>query len=167
MQKIITSLCFDTQAQEAVNFYVSIFKDAKILNTFYYSKEQLEVLSHLPESFRVGEEPKVCSIVFELFGQKYLAINGGPYFKFTQAFSFSVICKDQEEIDYYWDKLSADGGQIQQCGWLVDKFGISWQIKPELFIEMMHNPETQHKAMMAVFKMIKFDIEALKKACEA
>ncbi len=164
MQKIIPSLCFDHQAQEAVDFYLSIFKDGKITNTVYYSKEQLAALSHLPEEFRLGPGLKVCSIVFELFGQKYLAINGGPYFQFSQAFSLSVMCKDQAEIDDLWERLSV-GGEKQQCGWLKDKFGISWQIVPAIFAEMMRDPDKQQKAIMAIYKMNKIDIETLKEAC--
>ncbi|CAN5509140.1 VOC family protein [soil metagenome] len=146
MQKIIPFLWFDTQAEEAVDFYTSVFKDSKIGNT-----------SRLNES--------VLVISFELNGQEFTALNGGPHFKFTEAVSFVVNCKDQEEIDYYWEKLT-EGGSESQCGWLKDKFGLSWQIVPTILGELSSDPDNGEKVMQALMKMIKIDISELKKAAE-
>jgi len=152
-QKVTTFLTFDNNAEEAVNFYVSVFKNARILSTVRYGD--------------VGPAPKgtVMIIDFELDGQRLTALNGGPAFKFTEGISLVVHCKDQQEVDYYWDKLSA-GGQIIECGWLKDKFGLAWQIVPEVFLDTLRNSddETRDRAMSAMMKMKKLDIETLNKA---
>lgn len=146
MQKIITFLWFDTQAEEAAIFYVSIFKNSKILETSYYNAD---TPSKLPKG-------SVMTVNFELEGQKFTALNGGPIFKFNESISFVVSCKDQEEIDYFWGKLSAVK-ESEQCGWLKDKFGVSWQIIPENLGELVKS----EAAMQAMLKMHKIDIKIL------
>ena len=152
-QNVTTFLSFNNNAEEAVNFYVSVFKNAKILSTVRYGE--------------VGGKPKgtVMLIDFELDGQRLSALNAGPEFKFSEGISLVVHCKDQQEVDYYWDKLSA-GGQIIECGWLKDKFGLAWQIVPEFFLDVLRNSddETRDRAMTAMMKMKKLDIETLKQA---
>jgi predicted 3-demethylubiquinone-9 3-methyltransferase (glyoxalase superfamily) len=153
-QKIAPFLWFDSQAEEAVNFYTSIFKDSKILTTIRYGDS--------------GPGPKgsVMTIEFELAGQKFVALNGGPVFKFTEAISLVVNCDSQEEIDEYWKKLSA-GGQEVQCGWLKDRYGLSWQVVPTVLPELLSGGTAQSERVMAeVLKMIKIDIATLKKAAE-
>ena len=155
MQKITPFLWYDTQAEEAVNFYISIFKDSKIKTVTRYA------------DVGPGEKGKVMTVDFELNGQNFVAINGGPVFKFTEAISFVINCDTQEEIDYYWDKLSG-GGQIQECGWLKDKYGLSWQVVPSIIGEVMRNagPGKINKIMGEILKMKKLNIEAIKKAAE-
>jgi len=152
-QKVTTFLWFDSNAEEAVNFYVSVFKNATILNTVRYGE--------------VGPKPKgsVMIIDFELDGQMLTALNAGPEFKFNEAISLVVHCKDQQEVDYYWDKLS-DGGQVIECGWLKDKFGLAWQIVPEVFLDLLRNSdnETRDRVMTAMMKMKKLDIDTLMQA---
>ena len=151
-QKITPFLWFDTQAEEAAKFYTSIFKDSKILATTRYGDS--------------GPGPKgsVMTVAFELAGQKFTALNGGPVFKFTEAVSFVVNCENQEEIDHFWEKLSA-GGQEVQCGWLKDRYGLSWQIIPTALGELMRGPEPRsQRVMQALLQMKKLDIGALKKA---
>jgi predicted 3-demethylubiquinone-9 3-methyltransferase (glyoxalase superfamily) len=154
-QKITPFLWFDNNAEEAMNFYVSVFKDAKIIN-----------VNRLPEVDDEHTKGGVVTGSFELFGQEFNVINGGPSFKFTEAISFVVDCKDQTEVDYYWEKLTADGGEESQCGWLKDKFGLSWQIIPEGFVDTIadSDPEKSKRAMAAMMKMKKLDLEALKRA---
>ena len=152
-QKITTFLWFDKNAEEAVNFYVSVFKNAKVLQTVPYGD--------------TGPGPKgsVMTIDFELDGQKFMALNGGPDFKFTEAISLMVNCETQEEIDYYWEKLS-EGGQKVECGWLKDKFGLSWQVGPSILPELFNEPDKANRVMAAVMKMKKLDIAELKRAAE-
>ena len=153
-QKITTFLWFNNNAEEAVNFYVSVFKNSKVLKTVRYSE--------------VGPGPKgsVMTIDFELDGQRFMALNGGPEFKFTEAISLMVNCETQEEIDYFWEKLS-EGGQKVECGWLKDKFGLSWQVVPAILPELMgRGDEKTDRFMAAMMKMKKLDIEELKKAAE-
>ena len=153
-QKITTFLWFNNNAEEAVNFYVSVFKNAKVLQTVRYGD--------------VGPGPKgsVMTIDFELDGEKFMALNGGPEFKFTEAISLMVSCETQEEIDYFWEKLS-EGGQKVECGWLKDKFGLSWQIVPANLGELIGGGgEKTDRFMAAMMKMQKLDIEQLKKAVE-
>jgi predicted 3-demethylubiquinone-9 3-methyltransferase (glyoxalase superfamily) len=155
MQKISTCLWFDRNAEEAVNFYSTIFKNFKTKATSYYPAESM------------GPQGSVMTIVFEMEGREFMALNGGPMFKFTEAISLMVYCEDQAEIDDKWDKLLAGGGQTQACGWLKDKFGLSWQIIPEGMEEMLgggKDPAAAKRAMEAVMKMVKFDIKALKDA---
>lgn len=151
-QKIVPNLWFDGNAKEAVDFYTSVFRDSKILSTSYYPTEGL---ADFQQSF-AGKE---LTIEFELLGMHFTAINAGPEFKFNEAISLMVPCKDQAEIDYYWEKLSAVP-ESEQCGWLKDKYGLSWQIVPENMEELMSGPG-KFEAMM---HMKKLDIEALKNA---
>ena len=155
-QKITPFLWFDNNAEEAVNFYVSIFADAKILNLSRYPEE-------VPD---LGG--KAMSIVFQLEGQKFMALNGGPQFKFTEAISLLVDCTSQEEVDNLWYKLIADGGEPGRCAWLKDKFGLSWQIVPRQLGELMGDPDPQksQRVMQAMLQMGKIDIAALQAAYE-
>lgn len=132
MQKIIPNLWFAGNASEAVEFYTSVFKDGKIISTAYYPEEGLA-------DFQKDFAGKVLTIDFELNGQHFVAINAGDEFKFTEAVSFAVMCKDQQEIDYYWSKLSVVP-EAEQCGWCKDKYGLSWQIVPENVEELMKKP---------------------------
>jgi len=154
MQKISPFLWFDDQAEEAVNFYTSIFKNSKILNATRYGE--------------VGPGPKdsVMTVAFQLEGQEFMALNGGPHFKFTEAISFVVKCKTQEEVDDLWEKLSEGGGEKIQCGWLKDKYGVSWQIVPTILGEMISDPNRakSQRVMEAMLKMKKIEIEGLKRA---
>lgn len=152
---ITPCLWFNNQAEEAANFYTSVFKDSKILTKSHYPKEGFEEHHQ--------KEGTVLTVVFEINGQRFTALNGGDIFKFNEAVSFQVYCENQEEIDYYWDRLSA-GGSEGQCGWLKDKFGLSWQIVPSILDELVSNPATAGKVMEAFMQMKKFDIETLKKA---
>jgi predicted 3-demethylubiquinone-9 3-methyltransferase (glyoxalase superfamily) len=154
-QKITPCLWFDKNAKEAAEFYTSVFKDSSMGDISYYGKN-----APLPEG-------TVLTVTFQLFGQKFMALNGGPEFTFSEAISFVVNCETQEEIDEYWGKLLA-GGKPQQCGWLKDKYGLSWQIVPAILDEMMSdkNPEKSDRVMQAILKMIKLDIATLKKAYE-
>lgn len=153
MQKITPFLWFDNQAEEAVNFYVSIFKDAKVVTMSRYGE--------------AGPGPKgaVMTAVFQLFGQEFIALNGGPQFKFTPALSLVVNCETQEEVDDYWEKLSA-GGRTDRCGWLTDKYGLSWQIVPTVLGKLMasKDPQKSGRAMQAMLQMTKLDIAALQRA---
>jgi len=153
MQKISPFLWFDGNAEEAVNFYVSIFKDAKILNLSRYGE--------------AGPGPKgtVMSATFQLHGQEFIALNGGPHFKFTPAISFFVHCQTQEEVDELWEKLSA-GGRKDRCGWLTDKYGLSWQIIPDVLGKMLNDPdkEKSKRVMTAMLQMDKIEIKKLEQA---
>jgi predicted 3-demethylubiquinone-9 3-methyltransferase (glyoxalase superfamily) len=152
-QKITTFLWFDNNAEEAVNFYVSIFKNSKILNTVRNGEAG------------PGPNDSVLTMGFQLDGQEFAALNGGPQFKFTEAISLVVHCQTQEEVDYFWEKLSA-GGQIIECGWLKDKFGLSWQIVPDVLLELLGDSdgEKSQRVMKAMMKMKKLDIAVLKEA---
>ena len=155
MQKISPFLWFDDQAEEAMNFYVSIFKNSKAGNVTRYGD--------------AGPGPKgsVMTASFELEGQQFTALNGGPHFRFTEAISFVVNCETQEEVDELWERL-AEGGQTQQCGWLKDKFGLSWQIVPTVLIELMNDPDPgkSRRVTEAMLQMTKIDIAKLKRAYE-
>jgi predicted 3-demethylubiquinone-9 3-methyltransferase (glyoxalase superfamily) len=154
IQKISTCLWFDTNAEEAVNFYLSVFPDGRILNTARYGEN-----APLPAG-------TVLTIEFIINGQEFLALNGGPVYKFTPAVSFVVNCATQEEVDYYWSQLTADGGEEVQCGWLTDKFGVSWQVVPTPFLQMMTSPDQAavQRMTQAMFQMKKLDLPALKRA---
>ncbi|MCA9428028.1 MAG: VOC family protein [Candidatus Omnitrophica bacterium] len=157
MQSITPCLWFDNNAEEAVNFYASIFEDLKILKVSRFGEAGFELHGKKPGT--------AMTIEFELKGQKFTALNGGPMFKFTEAISFQVGCDTQEEIDRYWDKLSEGGDpSAQQCGWLKDKFGLSWQIVPNVLGDLMTGSDAQERVMEALLQMKKLDIEALKKA---
>jgi predicted 3-demethylubiquinone-9 3-methyltransferase (glyoxalase superfamily) len=153
MQKITTFLWFDSQAEEAANFYVSIFKNSKILSIARYGKAG------------PGPEGGVMTVEFQIDGQKFIALNGGPLFKFTEAISFVINCETQQEVDEYWEKLSA-GGEESMCGWLKDKYGLSWQVVPTILAELLQvkDPEKAKRVMEAMLKMKKIVIEDLKRA---
>lgn len=148
-QKITPFLWFDNNLEEAMNFYISVFKDAKIKNVR-----------------RQGKNGPVFTATFEICGQEFFGLNGGPHFKFNEAVSFFVNCKDQEEVDDLWGKLTADGGKESRCGWLVDKFGLSWQIIPTALGEMLSDPDPAKakRAMDAMMQMSKIEISKLKEA---
>ena len=157
MQKITPFLWFDNQAEEAVNFYTSILKNSKILSVTRYGEA----------GAKAAGRPKgsVMTVVFELGGQEFIALNGGPVFTFSPAISFVVNCETQEEVDELWEKLS-EGGEKEQCGWLKDKYGVSWQIVPTVLGEMMQDkdPKKSEKVMKAMLQMDKIDIKTLKQA---
>jgi predicted 3-demethylubiquinone-9 3-methyltransferase (glyoxalase superfamily) len=156
MKKITPFLWFNNNAEEAVNFYLSIFKNSKIKSLSRYSEG-----TFMP----VGT---VMTVDFELDGQEFVALNGGPMYSFTEAISFVVDCESQEEVDHYWYKLS-EGGQQQPCGWLKDKYGVSWQIVPRVLLEMLKDPDQQRaqRVTTAMLKMGKIDIAILKQAYDA
>jgi predicted 3-demethylubiquinone-9 3-methyltransferase (glyoxalase superfamily) len=151
-QKITPFLWFDNQAEEAANFYVSIFKNSRVTGITRYGDS--------------GPGPKgsVMTVEFELEGQKFVGLNGGPIFKFTEATSFAVTCESQAEVDYFWEKLTAAGGQESQCGWLKDKYGLSWQVVPAVAIAMLKNPATSERVMQAIMPMKKIEIAKLEQA---
>jgi predicted 3-demethylubiquinone-9 3-methyltransferase (glyoxalase superfamily) len=156
MQKIVPNLWFDTEAEEAANFYVSVFENARILNVTHYTEAAPR------------QAGMVMTVEWELEGQRFVGINGGPQFKFDEAVSFQIECKDQAEVDYYWEKLTADGGKEGQCGWVTDKYGLAWQVTPagidELFADT--DPERGRRAMEAMLKMGKLDVNALRAAAD-
>jgi predicted 3-demethylubiquinone-9 3-methyltransferase (glyoxalase superfamily) len=161
MQKISPCLWFDDQGEEAAKFYTSIFKDSKIGDVTRYGKEGYEIHGR--------EEGTVMTVEFEIEGQKFLALNGGPIFKFNEAISFQVYCETQEELDNYWEKLSEGGDEkAQQCGWLKDKYGVSWQIVPTILIRMLKDKDSEksQSVMKAMLQMHKLDISTLKKEYE-
>lgn len=152
-QKITTFLWFNNNAEEAANFYCSVFKNSKILTTTHYGD--------------AGPGPKgsVMTVDFELDGERFTALNGGPQFKFTEAISLLVHCQTQEEIDYYWEKLS-EGGQKVECGWLKDKFGLFWQVTPDRLLELISDPDEQkqQRVMKAMMTMKKIDLKQIEEA---
>ncbi len=157
--KIAPCLWFDDQAEEAVRFYLTIFKNANVTSLSRYGKAGQEI-HHKPEG-------SVMAIAFELDGQPFTALNGGPVFKFNEAISLQVYCESQEEVDYYWSKLSEGGDEkAQQCGWLKDKYGVSWQVVPTILPELVGDPtsDKSQRAMQAMLGMKKIDIEDLKRA---
>jgi predicted 3-demethylubiquinone-9 3-methyltransferase (glyoxalase superfamily) len=156
-QKITPFLWFDSQAEEAAIFYVSIFKQSRIGAITRYDDEGSKAAGRPKDS--------IMTVEFELDGQKFTALNGGPLFKFTEAISLVVNCENQREVDHFWDKLSA-GGEEVQCGWLKDRFGVSWQVVPTILIELLQDkdPERSRRVMAAMLKMKKLDIDALRKA---
>ena len=153
IQKITPFLWFDHQAEEAAKFYTSIFPNSKIVKLARYGEGS------------PGPAGSVMTVEFQLEGQSFVALNGGPHFKFSEAISFVVNCQTQDEVDNYWEKLSAGGAEVQ-CGWLKDKFGLSWQIVPTVLPELLSdpNPEKAQRVMKAMLKMKKLDITALKQA---
>jgi len=154
MQKITPFLWYDDKAEEAMNFYVSIFKNSKVLRVTRYGE--------------AGPGPKgtVMTAEFQLEGQEFVTLNAGPRFKFTEAISFVVNCETQEEVDYFWGKLTADGGQESQCGWLKDKYGLSWQVVPSVLGKMLRDKDAgkANRVMQAMMQMDKIDIKRLKQA---
>ncbi|HVE98503.1 MAG TPA: VOC family protein [Mycobacteriales bacterium] len=156
MQRIVPNLWFDTEAEEAAAFYVSIFKNSRIVSVAHYTE--------------AGPRPAgtVMVVEFELDGQRFVGINGGPQFTFDEAISLQVSCETQDEIDYYWERLTADGGSEVQCGWLKDRFGVAWQVTPTGMDELFADPDKTRaeRAMRAMFDMKKLDIEALRRAAD-
>jgi predicted 3-demethylubiquinone-9 3-methyltransferase (glyoxalase superfamily) len=153
MQKIAPCLWFDGNAEDAARFYTSVFSDSRIVTTMHYTDAG------------PGPKGKVLAITFEIEGQEFMALNGGPQFPFTPAISLFVHCRSQEEIDRYWSKL-LDGGTPWQCGWLKDRFGVSWQIAPDVLGDMLRDPDTERAArvMTTMMKMVKLDIAPLEQA---
>jgi predicted 3-demethylubiquinone-9 3-methyltransferase (glyoxalase superfamily) len=158
MQKITPFLWFDDQAEQAVKVYTSIFKNSKLGRVLRYGEEAAKTTGRPMGS--------VLTIEFEIEGQKFVVLNGGPIFKFNESISFVVNCETQEEVDYFWERLTADGGQESQCGWLKDKFGVSWQVVPTVLIDMLHDkdPRKSERVMQAMLQMQKIDINKLKEA---
>jgi predicted 3-demethylubiquinone-9 3-methyltransferase (glyoxalase superfamily) len=157
MQKITPFLWFNDQAEEAAKFYTSIFKNSKIKSIARYGEAASEVAGRAKGS--------VMTVSFQLDGQEFTSLNGGPLFKFTEAISFVIHCKTREEVDHFWGKLSA-GGQEGQCGWLKDKYGVSWQVVPNVLLELLQDKDAQkvERVMKAMLQMKKMDIETLKQA---
>ena len=158
MQKITPFLWFDNQAEEAAKFYTSVFKNSKIGRILRYDEASAKAAG--------GSVGSVLTIEFEIEGQKFTALNGGPQFKFNESVSFVVNCKTQEEVDYFWEKLTAGGGQESACGWLKDKFGLSWQVTPTVLIDMLNDkdPKKAGRVMKAMMQMQKIEINKLKAA---
>jgi predicted 3-demethylubiquinone-9 3-methyltransferase (glyoxalase superfamily) len=158
MQKITPFLWFDHQAEEAAKFYTSVFKNSKVGRILRYDETSAKAAGR-----PVGS---VLTIEFEIEGQKFTALNGGPQFKFNESISFVVNCKTQEEVDYFWEKLTAGGGQESECGWLKDKFGLSWQVTPTVLIDMLNDkdPKKAERVMKAMMQMQKIEINKLKAA---
>jgi predicted 3-demethylubiquinone-9 3-methyltransferase (glyoxalase superfamily) len=154
-QRIVPNLWFDTEAEEAAGHYISIFKNSRIVNVTHYTEAGPR------------EAGTVMTVEFELDGQRFVGINGGPEFTFDEAVSFQIDCENQEEIDYYWDRLS-EGGEEGQCGWLKDRYGLSWQVVPTGMEELFADPDPTkaERAMQAMFGMRKLDIAALRSAAE-
>jgi predicted 3-demethylubiquinone-9 3-methyltransferase (glyoxalase superfamily) len=154
--KIVPNLWFDTEAEEAANFYLSVFKNSRILNVTHYNEAGPR------------EAGMVMTVEFELDGQRFIGINGGPDFTFSEAISFQVSCADQAEIDYFWERLT-DGGSEGPCGWCKDRYGVSWQVTPAAWDEVFSSgdPKRAERAMRAMFSMKKLDIAALKAAADA
>ena len=161
MQKITPFLWFDNQAEEAAAFYTSVFKDSAVGTHADYEEEAAS---------KVGQPAGSVMVVnFEVAGQKFIALNGGPKFKFNESISFVIDCKDQEEVDYYWSRLTAEGGEESMCGWLKDKFGLSWQVVPTVLGEIIGGPDKDgaQRAMHAMLQMKKLDIKKLQDAYDA
>ena len=155
LQKIVPNLWFDTEGEEAAEFYVSVFPNSRVLNVARYTDAGPR------------ETGTVMTVEFELDGQRFVGINGGPQFSFDEAVSFQVTCESQEELDYYWERLS-EGGQEGPCGWLKDRFGLSWQVVPKGMDEVFADPDPERarRAMQAMLKMGKIDIAALRRAAD-
>jgi len=156
-QKITPMLWFNDNAEEAVNFYTSLFPNSKILSIERYGEAG------------PGPEGSVMTASFQLAGQQFVALNGGPHFKFTEAISWVIYCDSQEEVDHYWEKLTANGGEESQCGWLKDKYGLSWQVTPTILGKLMadKDPEKTKRVMETMLQMDKLDINRLQQAYDA
>lgn len=159
--KLTPCLWFDSNGEEAARFYVSVFPNSKIIGDEDYPEGGEEITGK-----RAGSK---MVINFELNGQPFMALNGGPNFKFSEAISFIIDCEDQKEVDYYWEKLTSEGGEESMCGWLKDKFGLSWQVVPKALNELMSdpNPEKAKQVMQAMLKMHKIDVSELQEAYDA
>jgi predicted 3-demethylubiquinone-9 3-methyltransferase (glyoxalase superfamily) len=158
MQNISPFLWFDDNAEEAAKFYTSVFRNSKINRITRYPEEPAK---------QIGREPgSVMTVEFTLDGVEFVALNAGPQFRFTEAVSFAVTCETQAEVEYYWEKLTADGGEPGVCSWLKDKYGLSWQVQPRLLIELLADPDKAkaERVMSAMMKMTKIDLAALKQA---
>lgn len=159
MQRITPCLWFDSEAEEAAKYYASIFKNSRIGNISRYGKEGFEIHGK--------PEGTVLTVEFEIDGQAFIALNGGPVFTFNEAISFQVSCETQAEVDFYWERLSQGGDKnAQQCGWLKDKYGVSWQIVPKILIDLLRDPDAQksQRVMKAMLQMKKIDIGSLQRA---
>jgi predicted 3-demethylubiquinone-9 3-methyltransferase (glyoxalase superfamily) len=159
IQKITPCLWFDDQAEEAARFYISVFTNSRIVRMSRYGKEGFEIHGR--------PEGSVMVVEFQIEGQTFTALNGGPLFRFNEAVSFQVSCETQEEIDYYWEKLTEDGDrEAQQCGWLKDRYGVSWQVVPTVLGDLVADPDSEksQRAMRAMLRMKKIDIAALRRA---
>ena len=156
MKQLIANLWFDTQAEEAAKFYCSIFKDSKLGTITHYSEKVAEV-AKMPAG-------SVLTAQFEIMGQKFIALNGGPAFKLSEAFLLMIPVDSQEELDYYWNALSTNGGEESYCGWLKDKFGLSWQVGPAKLEEWMRDPVAGERVMAAIMDMRKLDYATLERA---
>lgn len=156
MPRITPCLWFDTQAEQAARLYVSVFPNSRITNTSYYGEAG------------PGEAGTVVTVQFSLDGQPYTALNGGPEFTFSEAVSLQIDCADQDEVDHYWNALSADGGQEGPCGWLKDRYGLSWQVVPAALPELLADPDPRRaqRAMKAMLGMHKLDVAALRAAAD-
>ena len=155
MTPFTTCLWYDTEAEDAANFYCGIFKDSSLGGVQRYTEAG------------PGPEGQAMVVDFTLNGQHFMGLNGGPQYKFNEAVSFVIHCADQAEVDYYWDALTADGGEPGPCGWLKDKFGMSWQVVPDRFQELMQDPERAPAVMQAMMKMVKMDVAGLQAAYDA
>jgi predicted 3-demethylubiquinone-9 3-methyltransferase (glyoxalase superfamily) len=155
MQRITPCLWFDGRAEEATEFYTSIFKDSRVGKIARYGEAG------------PGKPGSVMTVTFEIEGQEFMGLNGGPQFQFSPAISFVIHCKSQKRVDYYWDRL-LEGGAPQQCGWLTDKFGMSWQIVPNILPKLLKDkdPERSQRVMQAMLQMVKLDVKALKEAAK-
>jgi predicted 3-demethylubiquinone-9 3-methyltransferase (glyoxalase superfamily) len=155
--RIVPNLWFDTEAEEAAKFYVSVFKNSRLITRTQYSEGAPR------------EAGMVMTVEFELDGQRFVGINGGPQFEFDEAVSFQISCKDQDEVDYYWEKLTGDGGEEGPCGWCKDRFGVSWQVVPTSIGVLLSDPDSERaqRAMEAMLKMHKLDIAELERAAAA
>ena len=158
MEKITPFLWFDNQAEEAAKFYTSVFKNSNVGRILRYDEASAKAAG--------GSVGSVLTVEFEIEGQKFTALNGGPEFQFNESISFVVNCDSQKEVDYFWEKLTADGAEESQCGWLKDKFGVSWQITPTVLIDMLHDedPKKSGRVMKSMLQMQKIDIKTLKEA---
>lgn len=159
MQKITPNLWFDKQAEDAVNFYITVFENSSIIRTAHFGKEGFEI-HKMPEGM-------IMTIEFELAGQKFVALNGGPVFKLTEAVSFIITCETQDEVDYYWNTLSEGGDEkARQCGWLKDKFGLSWQVVPAILPDLLADKDREKtdRVMGAMLRMKKINIKGLQEA---
>jgi predicted 3-demethylubiquinone-9 3-methyltransferase (glyoxalase superfamily) len=154
-QKIIPNLWFDTEAEEAAQFYVSVFENSRIVNTTHYTEAGPR------------EAGTVMTVEFELNGNPFLALNGGPQFSFDEAVSFAITCEDQDEVDHYWERLT-EGGEESMCGWVKDRFGLSWQVVPRGMEELFADPDPErvNRAMEAMLKMRKLDLDAMRRAAD-
>ena len=154
-QRIVPNLWFDGDAEQAAEFYVSVFPNSRVLGVTRYPEDS------------PGPAGSVMTVEWELDGQRFVGINGGPQFPFSEAVSFQITCKDQAEVDHYWDALVA-GGQESQCGWLKDRYGLSWQVVPEGMEEVLQDPDSERaqRAMQAMLGMAKLDVEALRRAAD-